>query len=75
MPSTKPLIALRLDEPLYNSVVARAKLLDRTPANLIAHELRKLYAGDRIAPRQVDLETAIADAVKRGPVKTASKHK
>jgi len=75
MPSKKPLIALRLDESLHNSVVARAKALDRTPANLIAHELRKLYAGDRItSSRQVDITEVIAAAVKRGPTK-ASRHK
>jgi uncharacterized protein (DUF1778 family) len=40
MPSTKPVIALRLDEDLHKKVVAAAAVQGRTPANWIAFVVR-----------------------------------
>ena len=69
MPSQKPLIALRLEQPLYDRVVAVAMSQGRTPTNFIAQHLRTSLGMAPSAPgRQVDITEAIAEAVKRGPV-------
>jgi hypothetical protein len=74
MPSLKPLIALRLERPLYERVVAIAQQQGRTPANFIAQQLRVSLMMTPAGTKQLDLVDAIAAAVKRGPVKP-SRHK
>jgi hypothetical protein len=46
---------------------------NRSLSNYLAGLLERAHP--RSASRQVDIEDAIADVVKRGPAKTASKHK
>jgi len=83
MPSTKPLIALRLEPQLYESVCAAARADGRSPSNFIAHQLRRTFGpgvplNELLRPkqmRQMDIAEAIAGAVKRGPVKRAAKPK
>jgi hypothetical protein len=74
MPSSKPLIALRLDQPLYDRVVAVAHQQGRTPSNFIAHQLRVSLSMTPSVSKQFDLADAIAATVKRGPSKP-SRHK
>lgn len=74
MPSSKPLIALRLEQPLYERVVAVAQQQGRTPSNFIAQQLRVSLSMTPAVTKQLDLADAIAAAVKRGPSK-ASRHK
>jgi hypothetical protein len=74
MPSSKPLIALRLDQPLYDRVVAIAHQQGRTPSNFIAQQLRVSLSMTPAVSKQTDIADAIAAAVKRGPIKSA-KHK
>jgi predicted DNA-binding protein len=74
MPSSKPLIALRLEQPLYDRVAAMAHQQGRTPANFIAQQLRVSLSMTPAMTKQLDLADQIAQAVKRGPSKGA-KHK
>lgn len=74
MPSSKPLIALRLEQPLYERVVAVSRQQGRTPSNFIAQQLRVSLSMTPAVTKQLDLDDAIASAVKRGPTK-ASRHK
>jgi hypothetical protein len=74
MPSSKPLIALRLDQPLYDRVVAVARNQGRTPSNFIAQQLRVSLSMTPAVSKQMDITDAIAAAVKRGPSKP-SRHK
>lgn len=74
MPSSKPLIALRLDQPLYDRVVAVARNQGRTPSNFIAQQLRVSLSMTPAVTKQLDITDAIAAAVKRGPSKP-SRHK
>ncbi len=46
MPSTKILIALRVEPPLYERIVARARADGRSPSNYVAQYLRKGLAGE-----------------------------
>jgi hypothetical protein len=71
MPSSKPLIALRLPQPMYDQVRALAEKDGRTVTNFIEQQLKRTLPAPS---RQMDITDAIAAAVKRGPVKT-SKHK
>ena len=75
MPSLKPLIALRLEQPLYERVVAVARQQGRTPANFIAQQLRVTMSMTPAITKQMDIADAIAAAVKRPPVKTRLKPK
>jgi hypothetical protein len=83
MPSSKPLIALRLPQPMHDLVRDLAAKDGRTVSNFIEQQLRRLVGADLepvfVPPRkrrvrkgrQLDITDAIAAAVKRGP----SKHK
>jgi predicted DNA-binding protein len=74
MPSSKPLIALRLEQPLYDRLVAVSHQQGRTPSNFIAQQLRVSLSMTPSITNQLDLADAIAATVKRGPSKTA-RHK
>lgn len=80
MPSTKPLIALRLPEEMYRKVIAMAEAESRSPANFIEHTLRRLLGPELVEPvftpkqmRQIDIHEAIdahdaiAATVEAGP--------
>jgi hypothetical protein len=82
MPSSKPLIALRLEQALYDRLAAVAHQQGRTPANFIAQQLRVTLSMTPSITNQLDLVDGIAAAVERGPVARsrrsavrASKHK
>lgn len=75
MPSSKPLIALRLEQPLYDRVVSVAHQQGRTPSNFIAQQLRVTMSMTPAITKQMDIADAIAAAVKRPAVKTRSKRK
>ena len=81
MPSTKPLIALRLPEEMHRKLIELAAAESRSPANFIEHTLRRLL-GPQLEPvftpkqmRQIDIHEAIAAAVKKGPVKRKPRKK
>lgn len=43
MPSTKPVIVVRLDKPLHKKVVERAEAEGRTLSNMVEQVLRKEF--------------------------------
>jgi len=82
MPSSKPLIALRLPTEMHSKIVQLAAAEDRSVTNFIEHQLRRLldvqlkpvFTPAQLADikrhdaKQMDITEAIAAAVKRGPV-------
>jgi hypothetical protein len=84
MPSKKPVISVRLEDEIHNTIVAWAKSDGRSLGNYIGHILSTLvYRGEvrresaRIQPhevpprvtRQLDISDQIVRAVKAGPAK------
>ncbi len=60
MPSTKPLIPLRLDQALYDRVIAAARAETRSPANYILHQLRLALGSRGAKPSHPVTESAPA---------------
>jgi hypothetical protein len=75
VPSSKPVIALRLEQALYDRVVAVAQQQGRTPANFIAQQLRVSLSMTPSITKQVDLVDEVVAAVKRGPVRKVEKQR
>jgi len=73
MPSEKPLIALRLEQALYDRVVTAAYQEGRTPANYIAQVLRISLAMTPAVSYQGDLLDHLK--LPPGPEKRASTRK
>lgn len=73
MPSEKPLIALRLEQPLYDRVLAAAYQEGRTPANYIAQRLRVSLSMTPAVSYQADLIDHLK--LPPGPEKRASTRK
>lgn len=73
MPSKKPLIALRLEQALYDRVTAVAQQQGRTPANFIAQQLRVSLSMTPSIANQLDLVDAAM--VGKRPATKSAKHK
>lgn len=83
MTSSKPVIAVRLDPAVHARVEKAAREQGRSPANLVAFELQKLYGGPESFDEKLDRAVGLAQkfevrakpggiaaAVKRRPAKS-----
>jgi hypothetical protein len=65
VPSNKPLIALRLEQALYDRVAEVAQQQGRTPANFIAQQLRVALSMTPSITQQLDLAATVKAAKRK----------
>ena len=81
MATEKPRIQVTLEPDMHKKILELAVRDGRSASNFIEHQLRKLL-GPHLEPvftpkqmQQIDIHEAIAEAVKKGPVRKRSKRR